>query len=125
VVEGPLLEPGGMATVELPLVRGEWTLETSYLSRLPITVTGPGIDVTMRPNMDRTGPRFPLTEITVLKEEKVPLTFTVSNPYFARAMPVAQVVKITATPESPERVIPIHQACGQYVDWYRSAGAGR
>ena len=37
-------------------------------------------------------------------------------------MGVADLGKVTATPEAPERVVPIGQACGKYVDWYRGAG---
>jgi hypothetical protein len=125
VVAAPTLDPAAVATVELPMVPGEWTLESSYLSRLPVTVTGPGLDVTLQPNLDRPGPRFPVGKIVVHHDETVPLTFTVSDPLFARAMPVAELGKITATPEAPERVVPIRRACGQYVDWYRSAGWAR
>lgn len=125
VVGGTLLGPGGSLTLELPLVGGEWTIEAAYISRLPVTVTGPQIDTTMQPNLDRAGPRFPVGELTLHGPKTVELTFQVSDPFFARAMPVTEIAKVTATPEAPERVVPIHQACGQYVDWYRSAGSAR
>ncbi|MBS1881956.1 MAG: hypothetical protein JSS97_03245 [Actinobacteria bacterium] len=125
VVEGHLLGPGGSETIELPLVRGEWIIESSYNSRLPVTVTGPGLDVTLEPNLDRPGPRFPVGELVVRKPEKVKLTFTVSDPFFARAQVVTDLGKVTATPRYPEKVVPIAQACGKYVDWYRGAGSPR
>jgi hypothetical protein len=125
VVPGTLLDPAGVAAVELPLVPGQWTLEAAYLSRLPITVTGPGIDTTLQPSLDRPGPRFPIGKIVVHNDETVTLTFKVGDPFFARAMPVAEVGNTTATLEAPERVVPIRQACGQYVDWYRGAGSDR
>jgi hypothetical protein len=125
VVEGPLLYPGEEATVELPLVKGEWTLETSYLSRLPIDVTGHGVDVTMPPNLDRIGPRWPLAKLVVRDQETVALTFKAGNTFLAPHLQVAGVDKITATPKHPEKVVPIAQACGRYVDWYRSAGSAR
>jgi hypothetical protein len=125
VVSGPALEPAEVATVELPLFKGEWTIESSYLSRLPIKVTGPGIETTLQPNLDRVGPRFPVGKIAVQGKESVALTFTVDDPLFARSMIVAELVHVTATLEAPERVVPIRQACGKYVDWYRSAGPAR
>jgi hypothetical protein len=125
VVSGGLMNPNGVLSVELPLVRGEWVLEAAYLSRLPVTVTGPGLDVTLQPNMDRPGPRWPIGKTAVHGKETVTLTFKVGDPLFARAMPVAEIAKVTATPETPEVVVPIHRACGLYVDWYRSAGAAR
>lgn len=124
VVEGHLLGPGGSETIELPLAKGEWIIESSYNSRLPVTVTGGGLDVTLEPNLDRPGPRFPVGEVIVHQPEKVKLTFTVSNPLFARAQVVTDLGKVTATPRYPEKVVPIAQACGQYVDWYRSESPG-
>ncbi len=121
VVEGHQLGPGGRETIELPLVKGEWIIESSYNSRLPVTVTGGGLDVTLEPNLDRPGPRFPVGEIVVRKPEKVKLTFAVSSPFFARAQVVTDLGKVTATPRYPEKVVPIAHACGQYVDWYRGA----
>jgi hypothetical protein len=125
IVTGPPLDPAQVSTVELPLVKGDWTLESSYLSRLPIKVTGPGIEATLKPNLDRSGPRFPIGKISVHGTESVALTFTVASPLFARAMPIGEIAKITATREAPERVVPIHQACGKYVDWFRGAGSAR
>jgi hypothetical protein len=35
---------------------------------------------------------------------------------------LAEVGSITATPVAKTRVIPVADACGKYVDWYRGAG---
>jgi hypothetical protein len=125
VVPGPLLDASGVGTVELPLVRGQWTIESSYLSRLPIEVTGPGLDVTLQPSLDRPGPRWPVGKIEVEGKETVKLTFKVGNTLFAPNQPIADLGKITATPTAPERIVPIKQACGLYVDWYRGSGKSR
>jgi hypothetical protein len=119
------LDPAQSITVELPLSPGEWVLESSYSGRLPTKVTGPGIDATLEPNLDRPGPRFPIGKIKVDGKEAVPLTFTVTDPFFARQMAVASLGHITATSTTPERVVPIAKACGKYVDWYRSAPSAR
>lgn len=123
VVPGAPLWPGWSATVELPLVRAVWIIESSYVSRLPIQVSGPGLDVTLQPNLDRPGPRWPVGRIVVRREKTVKLDFKVDDPLLAPDMQVADLGKITATPVAPERVVPIAQACGRYVDWYRSAAS--
>jgi hypothetical protein len=125
VVKGPALKPGEAAIIELPLTKGEWKLESSYVSRLPLTVTGAGLDVTLEPNLDRPGPRWPIGKVDVDREEPVDLTFTLASTWLAPDLLVTEVAKITATKEALERVVPIHQACGKYVDWYRSGASAR
>ncbi len=123
VVAGPQMGPSGTATVELPLVPAGWVLESSYVSRLPVKVTGPGLDVTLPPNLDRPGPRWPIGRIVVRKRGPVTFTFSVADPLLAPNAIVTDLGKVTATPQVPDRLVPVRQACGQFVDWYRSAGS--
>jgi hypothetical protein len=123
-VEGPTLPPGGAATAEIPLAPGRWQLESTYTSRLPIQVTAPGLDVTLPANLDRPGPRWPIGELTVRSDSPTVLTFEVGDTLLAPHVPVASLGTIVATRESLERVVPLRQACGHYVDWYRPAGGG-
>jgi hypothetical protein len=125
VVPGAALAPGGTVTLALPLVKGEWTLEASYTSGLPITVTGSGLDATLGANLDRLGPRWPFGKLVIGDKETVELTFTVGDTLFAPNLPITNLASITATPKARERVVPIAQACGRYVDWYRSGGSAR
>jgi hypothetical protein len=125
VVEAPPLGPGGSVTIEMPLGKGEWSLVSSYNSRLPIKVTGSGLDTTLDANLDRVGPRWPIGKVTASGEGPVDLTFEAQDTWLAPYIAVAVPGKITATRIAPERVVPIHQACGKYVDWYRSGGSTR
>jgi hypothetical protein len=118
---GFILGPGGSGSVELDLAPGRWELESSYVSRLPITVTAPGLRTTVPGSLDRPGPRWPLGQVTVRGEEPTTVTFTVANPLLVPAIPLAEVVSIVANPDARTRVIPVQRACGRYVDWYRSA----
>ena len=111
--------PVGPVAVELPLHRGRWRLESSYTSRLPIQVTGPGIDVTLQPNLDRGGPRWPIGPIDVRSDAPTVLTFHAEDTLLAPNIPVAGLGSIVATPDRPERIVPVGRACGRYVDWYR------
>lgn len=121
--KGTLLPPDSEATVELALGPGRWDLTSTYLSRLPVDVSAPGLDTTLPPNLDRTGPRWPIGEIAVRGNEPSVLTFSVAEPLFAPNMAVTDLGTVVATRRAPERVIPIDRACGRYVDWYRSAAA--
>jgi hypothetical protein len=122
VAEAPLLKPGESGTVTMELEPGKWTLESSYLSRLPVEVSGPGFEATLPANLDRPGPRYPIADIEVSGSEPTELTFKVQDPFFSPDEPVAGLGNVTATHEVKDRIVPIAQACGQYVDWYRSAG---
>lgn len=113
--------PGGVSTVELALSPGRWELESSYVSRLPITVTAPGLRTTVPGSLDRPGPRWPLGQVTVRGQEPTPVTFTVANPLLAPGILLAEIISIAATRDAKTHVIPVRKACGKYVDWYRSA----
>jgi hypothetical protein len=115
------LGPGGSSSVELDLSPGRWELESSYVSRLPITVTAPGLRTTVPASLDRPGPRWPLGQVTVRREGPTTVTFTVANPLLAPGILLAEIVSIAATRDAKIRVIPVRKACGKYVDWYRGA----
>jgi hypothetical protein len=108
--------------VQLSLAPGRWRLESSYASRLPIAVTAPGLQTTIPANLDRPGPRWPIGGLTVHERQPTTVDFTVDDPALAPASAVAILTDIVATRIAPERIVPIHSACGRYVDWYRSAG---
>lgn len=115
------LGPGGSSSVELDLSPGRWELESSYVSRLPITVTAPGLRTTVPGSLDRPGPRWPLGQVTMRGEEPATVTFTVPNPLLAPGILLAEIVSIVATRDAKTHVIPVRKACGKYVDWYRGA----
>jgi hypothetical protein len=122
---GTLLAPGEGATVELPLGPGRWQLESTYLSRLPVKVSAPGLRATLPPSLDRPGPRWPVGSLTVRGTHPTAVSFSIGDPLLAPDTPVTDLGTIVATRDRPERVVPVTQACGRYVDWYRpSTGSG-
>jgi hypothetical protein len=117
---GPILAPGATGSVQLRLDPGLWQLESSYVSRLPIEVAAPGLHSTLVASLDRPGPRWPIGRLTVRRKQPTVVTFTVADPLLAPAQPVAELGMIVATRDAPDRIVPMHRACGRYVDWYRS-----
>jgi hypothetical protein len=125
VAPGFDLGPGGTTTVEMDLAPGSWELELAYASRLPITVSAPGLTATVPASLDRPGPRWPVGQVKVTGSGPTPITLVVSNPLLAPGILLAEIFSIVATPDVKTRVIPMHDACGKYVDWYRGADSDR
>lgn len=121
VAQGTLLLPGGVVSVRLPLGPGRWRLQSSYVSRLPIEVTAPGLHATLPANLDRPGPRWPIGPLTVRGPAPTTVTFTVDDSLLAPELPVAELGRTAATRAAPVEVVPVSRACGRYVDWFRPA----
>ena len=122
-VEGTLLPPNWEQALQLPLRPGRWQLSSSYVSRLPVEVSAPGLSTTLPANLDRPGPRWPVGEIAVRREGPTVITFAVGDTLFAPHVPVTSVGTLVATRVAPERIVPVAEACGRYVDWYRPGPA--
>lgn len=122
-VKGTLLPPSWEQSLQLPLAPGRWDLSSSYVSRLPVEVAAPGLSTTLPANLDRPGPRWPVGRIVVSGDGPTVVTFAVGDPLFAPHIPVADVGTLVATRVAPERIVPVAEACGLYVDWYRPGPA--
>ena len=118
---GTFLAAGTPASVQLALGPGRWQLQATYVSRVPIEVTGPGLRATLPANIDRPGPRWPIGRIAGGGGQTTVLTFTPEDTLLAPSQPVIELGTVVATRVAPERIVPVHRACGRYVDWYRSA----
>jgi hypothetical protein len=125
VAPGFYMGPGGTSTVEMHLPPGRYELELAYTSRLSITVTAPGLRTTVPANLDRPGPRWPLGQVTVKGGGPIPVTLTVANPLLAPGILLAEIGSIVAAPVGKDHLIPVREACGKYVDWYRGAASAR
>jgi hypothetical protein len=116
------LPPGAGGSVDLTLPRGVWDLESTYTSPLPVDVSGAGLDLTLPANLDRAGPRWPIGRVVVHRPRTLTLDLQAADAPLAPDSARIALNVIVATPKAPERVVPIHSACGRYVDWYRSRG---
>jgi hypothetical protein len=116
----PSAPPGSTASARLELPAGEWELLTPYTSFLPVQVTAPGLRTTLEANLDRGGPRLPIGKVTVRRPRLLPISFHVDDTALAPPTAIASFNRVVATPASDRvRIVPIDQACGKYVDWYR------
>ncbi len=121
VVPVSSIPAGGSATVGLPLVRGTWDLETTYTSPQPVEVSARGLRVALPANLDRPGPRWPLGRVEVPGTEVLSVELRVDETPLTPAGTGAPPSTLIATPMAPVEIVPVQQACGRYVDWYRSA----
>jgi hypothetical protein len=124
---------GDSARQELRLPRGSWDISLQYVSRQPLTVTGPGLSKTLPANLARMG-AFYLAG-TVLSDGRTPVTVTARMgrlPAFGRLLGSAGRSLAIDSPNSRplgevaatrhgarETSVPLSRACGRYVDWYR------
>lgn len=115
----PPLGPGGTVTVTLVLPAGRWELETPYLSPLPLRVTVAGVETTLPANLERPGPRWPIGQVDLARAARVAATFHLEDNWLAPETDVGVPGELLATPAGGEHLIPLSQACGKLVDWYR------
>jgi hypothetical protein len=117
--------PEGTITIRLSLKPGAWDLETSYVSFRPITVTGPGGVLRRLPaNLDRPGPRWPIGRVVVPPSGSITLALHADAGWLFSVFSGGSITSIVATPVGTEHVIPLHSACGRYVDWYTTSVQG-
>jgi hypothetical protein len=118
----PTIQAGHATQVQINLPPGKWHLEAPYQSPFPITVKGLGLEVERPANLERPGQRLPLGIVSSTGGEQT-ITLEVGTSWLAPSTATASVYELVATRVGEQdRLIPIHRACGRYVDWYRSAG---
>jgi hypothetical protein len=126
---------GKTATQQLRLPAGEWDLSLQYVSREPLTFTAPGVRRNFPGNLARQGPYF--IAGTVHSDGRTPITVTATTaklPVFGRLIGAHGNTRaidsfdnqplgaIAATRHGARGTdVSLRQACGRYVDWYRSA----
>jgi hypothetical protein len=121
VAVAPLL-PGQSQQLKLRLAPGRWQLSLPYVSSQALVVRGSGLDVRLPANLDRPGSLWPAGTVTSTGTP-ITLTLTVADPgaLFSGDPPAQYFIPqpLVAVPDTPERIIPLHAACGRYVDWYQ------
>lgn len=115
----PPVGPGASVKVSLPLTPGTWELETPYFSPMPVEVTGPGLTITLPPNLDRPGPRWPIGRVVVSRSGPIVLRLHVVKYWLTPASDAAEFGAVIATQVGTERIVPVREACSRLVDWYQ------
>jgi hypothetical protein len=119
----PPLAPGGRYTLPVALPAGRWRLTMPYVSPQPMTLRVLGHAFHLPATLDRLdipGTGWPAGEITLHKSEVVEFTLSVgSAPILGLDQPVYPTA-LAITRAEPDRLIPLREACGAYVDYYLS-----
>lgn len=129
VVAGPYLHPGGRARVTLPLPRGLWQLSIQYNSALNIAFNVAGRKLSIPAYLGRLGPFFAIGSVEGRgARSPVALSVRLDHPsLFTNSFDnlSTQISAIAATPlPNARQLVPLREACGRYMDWYRSASGG-
>lgn len=121
---GRSLPSGDSATVPLTLPAGRWEISIQYVSDFKVDLVAPGLQVTMPAYLGRPGPFFAVGSVTG-RGVKAPIFLVVSAQHpsiFTSSFDnlFTQLTDIVATriPDT-RQLVPLSQACGRYVDWYR------
>ncbi len=133
---GDTLSAGGQTAQTIDLPSGRWRLSLQYFSPFELTLTAPGFHRTLKPALDGQRPNtislsnngqfWPAGEVTS-QGGPVRFTLTAAEPsalqrltgYDARA----HLGELVAVAAKPRRVVPLHAACGRWIDWYQSPAA--
>jgi hypothetical protein len=114
------LAPGGSEHAVLRLPAGRWELSLPFVSQQAVTVRGAGLNVLLPPNLDWHGSVWPVGYVTS-SGGPIDLTLTMSDPAPISSGSATQ--RFSPAPMIAVRIarsssLPLHAACGRYVDWY-------
>lgn len=120
-LQPPFVTAGTSEQMAFELAAGTWELDLPYISPREVEVEDGSFHATLPANLDPLGQRWPLGRFTSDGQPST-MTFSVSKNLLTPSTSAAVLGPITATPAgSHDRIVPIRQACGRYVDWYRAA----
>jgi hypothetical protein len=113
------LSAGMAVTQQVTLPPGRWQLSLQYVSPTSLAVRTRGLNSVLPAALEHQGPYWPAGDVTSAGR---PMTIQVevhAPPALAtkRSATIGDVafVRVDVAP----RMVPLHAACGRYVDWYR------
>ncbi len=124
---------GRSARQALDLGPGTWVISLQYDSMVPVSVTVAGLRAVLPPTLEPLAPDWYVGMLRLARPSRVPITVSYhSLPLAGRVLGahgltrapaptgLSPLGRVTAS-RSPaaHRLIPLSQACGRYVDWYR------
>jgi hypothetical protein len=124
-VEGRVLSAGQSASLRLPLPRGSWDVSLQVVGTDELDFAAQGRRWSLPPYLGRPGPFFAVGVVRGLGVSS-PVTLTVKavRPSFLDSHWPSVGIGLIAATELPNtrQIVPLSQACGKYVDWFRLAG---
>jgi hypothetical protein len=133
---GYILRSGEQTSLALDLPPGRWLLSLQYFAPFDLTISAPGFSQELpaaldgqRPNtisLANNGQYWPAGEY---RSEGGRARFTVSAAQPSTLQQItgyagkAYVGELVAVAAGARRIVPLHAACGGWIDWYESAAA--
>lgn len=123
---GATLRAGEAIAIRLFLEAGRWHLTAAYVSARPIRVSSPalGVATELGPYLGRPGPRWPIATVEAARAGTYVVRFeprgTWLTPRSGQAgAALTYLLSVDATRSAAISVVPVAEACGQVVDWFR------
>jgi hypothetical protein len=120
-----LIPAAASAVIRVPLPPGTWELSAQYTSNLNFTLSAGGKTWRMPAYEGRQGPFFRVGQVMgqgtgspLMLVVKVDRPSRLTGPDPGLLNTYVPFVAATRLPDS-RRIVPLHAACDQYVDWYR------
>ncbi len=121
-VPGSTIGAGDTAVVPLRLTAGTWDIVASYNGPFATTWKAPGMKTAHLPAyLDRPGPRWPVGRVKLTRATTLPVTITADDPLLSSPSNSVTISLVGAQKVQRQQVVPLRQACGRYIDWYRPA----
>ncbi|HET6509491.1 MAG TPA: hypothetical protein VFG42_22020 [Baekduia sp.] len=117
----PALRAGQAVSLPVTLKPGRWTISLAYAWRAGVRVTASGLNVTLPATLDRQGQFYPAGEIAVTAAGPTAIRLRPEEPRWNSPTVVLPGSTLAITPKGTERTVPVRQACGKYLDWYKPA----
>ena len=119
---GVQLAPGDVANVPLALPAGRWELSIAYTSTVTMGFAAQGRRFTMPAYVGRPGAYFNVGSVTGSGVDS-PISWRISadRPSVLSGDTASADIGTIAATRIPDvrRLVPLRQACGKYVDWFR------
>jgi hypothetical protein len=118
----PALPLGGASEVTIALPAGTWDLAARYRSMSPLRIMYGSVRVGgLPPNTDWPGPYWSAGRIVSDGHAQQLVVIAERESRFGGAVVPAEVGALVAVSTEGEKTVPLKQACGKYVDWYRTS----
>ncbi|MGN6868505.1 MAG: hypothetical protein ACTHMY_08885 [Solirubrobacteraceae bacterium] len=115
-----VIPPGGFDSTTLRLPAGRWDLSLQYNSGVPFDVIVGNVFRVMPAYLDRPGPYFSVGSVV---SDGAPMIMLIHarRPSSISGRDLAALPSSVVATRSPDTrtLVPLAQACGRYVDWFR------
>ncbi|WP_022928957.1 hypothetical protein [Patulibacter americanus] len=113
--------PGDRVDTGVRLTKGTWDLALRYTSPRAIRLQIGDLDTLLPPAMERVGSVWPAGAVRVARTGTVPLRLTADRTRVGGDNGSVAPTELVLQRRGKTRMVPLADACGKPVDWYRGA----